>query len=82
MPAQDLHIWLLHLRDCLTPATQTAVETLVLHNQRISAETVRNRLSEAHLRACHPHQGLDLIAIQRRNRLQWANAYVETFFKV
>ena len=27
MPAQDLHIWLLHLRDRLRPATQTADET-------------------------------------------------------
>uniref|UniRef100_A0AAZ3PD94 Transposase n=1 Tax=Oncorhynchus tshawytscha TaxID=74940 RepID=A0AAZ3PD94_ONCTS len=55
--AQDLHIWLLHLWDCLRPATQTANETVDLHNQRISAQTVRNCLREAHLRAHCPHQG-------------------------
>ena len=52
-PAQDPLIRLLHMRDCLRPATRTAPR-------------------EAHLRARHPHQGLDLIAVQRRNRLQWA----------
>jgi transposase len=48
-PAQDLHIRLLHLQDCLRPATRTAVR---MHNQSISAQTVRNRLREAHLHAC------------------------------
>ncbi|CDQ98024.1 unnamed protein product [Oncorhynchus mykiss] len=62
-PVQDLHIRLLHLWDRLRPATRTADETVGLHNQRISAQTVRNRLREAHLRACRPHQGLDLTAV-------------------
>ena len=53
-PAQDLHI-----QDCLRPATRTAAATIGLHDQRISAQTVRNRLREAHLHAHHPHQGLD-----------------------
>ncbi len=47
-----------------------------MHNQRISAQTVRNRLREAHLHACHPHQGLYLTAVYRRNRLEWANAHI------
>jgi hypothetical protein len=48
-----------------------------LHNRRMSAQTVRNHLSEAHLRAHHPHQGLDLIAVcRRRHRLQWASAHL------
>ncbi len=38
-----------------------------LLNQRISAQTVRNRLKEAHLHARRPHRGLDLTAIRRRN---------------
>ncbi len=33
----------------MRPATQTAVATIGLHNQRISAQTVGNRLKEAHL---------------------------------
>ncbi len=59
-PAQDLHIQHLHLQDRLRPATQTAAATIGLHNQRISAQTVRNRLREAHLHARRPHRGLDL----------------------
>ncbi len=70
-PAQDLHIQHLHLQDRLRPATRTA-----LHNQRISAQTVRNCLREAHLHACRPHRGLDLTAVRRRNRLEWANAHI------
>ncbi len=75
-PAQDLHIQHLHLQDCLRPATQTAAATIGLHNQRISAQTVRNRLREAHLHARHPHRGLDLTAVRRRNRLEWENAHI------
>ncbi len=65
-PAQDLHIQHLHLQDRLRPATRTAAATIGLHNQRISAQTVRNRLREAHLHARHPHWGLDLTAVRRR----------------
>uniref|UniRef100_A0A674B1B8 procollagen-lysine 5-dioxygenase n=1 Tax=Salmo trutta TaxID=8032 RepID=A0A674B1B8_SALTR len=53
-------------------ATRTADETVGLYNQRISAQTIRNRLREAHLCARRPRQGLDLTAVWRRNRLQWA----------
>ncbi|KAL0151377.1 hypothetical protein M9458_053286 [Cirrhinus mrigala] len=58
-----------------TVATQTAAATIGLHNQRISAQTVRNRLREAHLHACCPHGSLALTAVRRRNRLEWANAH-------
>ncbi|ROL43772.1 Transposable element Tc1 transposase [Anabarilius grahami] len=61
-PALELHIQHLHLQGRLKPATRTAAATIGLHNQRISAQTVRNRLREAHLDACHPHRGLDLTA--------------------
>ncbi len=60
-PAQDLHIQHLHLQDRLRPATRTAAATIGLHNQRISAQTIRNRLRKAHLHARHP--GLDLTVI-------------------
>ncbi len=75
-PAQDLHIQHLHLQDRLRPATRTAAATIGLHNQRISAQSVRNRLREAHLHARRPHRGLDLTAVRRRNRLEWANAHI------
>ncbi len=75
-PAQDLHIQHLHLQDHLRPATRTAAATIGLHNQRISAQSVRNRLREAHLHARRPHRGLDLTAVRRRNRLEWANAHI------
>uniref|UniRef100_A0A8C1IVT0 Transposase Tc1-like domain-containing protein n=1 Tax=Cyprinus carpio TaxID=7962 RepID=A0A8C1IVT0_CYPCA len=76
-PAQNLHIQHLHLQDYLRPpATRTAVATIGLHNQRISAQTVRNRLREAHLHARRPHRGLDLTAVRRRNRLEWAKAHI------
>ncbi len=68
-PAQDLHIQHLHLQDRLRPATRTAAATIGLHNQRISAQTVRNHLREAHLHARRPHRGLDLTAVPRRNNL-------------
>uniref|UniRef100_A0A8C1BLK3 Tc1-like transposase DDE domain-containing protein n=1 Tax=Cyprinus carpio carpio TaxID=630221 RepID=A0A8C1BLK3_CYPCA len=75
-PTQDLHIQHLHLQDRLRPPTQTAAATIGLHNQRISAQTVRNRLREAHLHARRPHQGLDLTALRHRNQLEWANAHI------
>ncbi len=78
-PAQDLHIQHLHLQDHLRPTTQTAAATIGLHNQRISAQTVRNHLKEAHLHARRPHRGLDLTAVRRRNRLEWANAHIRWY---
>ena len=65
-PAQDLHIQHARLQDRLRPATRTAAATIGFQNQRISAQTVRNRLREAHLRARRPHWGLDLTAVRRR----------------
>ncbi len=75
-PAQDLHMQHLHLQDRLRPATRTAAATIGLHYQRISAQTVRNSLREAHLHARRPHRGLDLSAVRHRNRLEWANAHI------
>ncbi len=75
-PAQDLHIQHLHLQDRLRPATRTSAATIGLHNQRISTQTVINRLREVHLHAHCPHRGLDLTAVRRRNRLEGANAHI------
>ncbi len=76
-PAQDLYIQHLHLQDRLRPATQTAAATIGLHNQIISAQTVRNCLRDLHAR--RPHQGLDLTAVRRRNRLEWANTHIRWY---
>ncbi len=75
-PAQDLHIQHLHLQNHLRPATRTAAATIGLHNQIISAQTVRNCLREARLHACCPPRGLDLTAVRRRNWLKWARAHI------
>ncbi len=75
-PAQDLHIQHLPLQNLLSPATRTAAASISLRNQRISAQTVRNRLREAHLHARRPHRGLDLTAVRWRNRLEWANVHI------
>ncbi len=75
-PAQYLHIQHPHIQDHLRPSTWTAAATIVLYNQRISAQTVINCLREAHLHACRPHRGLYLTAVYRRNRLEWANAHI------
>ncbi len=73
-PAQNLHIQ--HLQVHLRPAIRTAAATIGLHNQRISAQTVRNCLREAHLHARRLHWGLDLTALFRRNWLERANAHI------
>ena len=59
-PAQDLHIQHVHLQDRLRPATRTAAATIGLHNQRISAPTVRNCPREAQLHARCPHWGYSM----------------------
>ncbi len=76
-PAQDLHIQHLHLQDRLKSVTRTAAATIGLHNQRISAQTVRNCLREAQMYARHPHWGLDLTAVCHPIQLEWANANIQ-----
>ncbi len=60
-------------------ATRTAAATIGLHNQRISAQTVRNRLREAHLHARCPHRGLNLSAVRHRNQLDGVWHFGEVF---
>ncbi len=65
----------LYRQDRLRLAIRTAAATIGLHNQRMSAQTVRNRLREAHLHACRPHRGLNLTAVCHK-QLEWANAHI------
>ena len=53
-PAQDRYIRTSHLRDMYRMATTPAQVTPGMHNPSISAQTVRNWLREAGLRACRP----------------------------
>uniref|UniRef100_A0AAZ3P1Z3 Tc1-like transposase DDE domain-containing protein n=1 Tax=Oncorhynchus tshawytscha TaxID=74940 RepID=A0AAZ3P1Z3_ONCTS len=53
-PAQDWYIRTSHLQGRYRMATTTARVTPGMHNPSISAQTVRNRLREAGLRACIP----------------------------
>ena len=72
-PQQDRQIRLAHLRNRLRPATWTANTTPGRHNQRISAQTVRNRLRSVQLRARRPYRGPQLTDQRRAARLQWVN---------
>ena len=48
-----------------------------IHNPRISAQTVRNRLAENNLRARRPYVGTVLTDRHRRDRLQWADRHIK-----
>uniref|UniRef100_A0AAZ3PVF4 Tc1-like transposase DDE domain-containing protein n=1 Tax=Oncorhynchus tshawytscha TaxID=74940 RepID=A0AAZ3PVF4_ONCTS len=67
-PAQDRYIRTSHLRDRYRMATTTTDRvTPGTHNPSISAQTVRNRLREAGLRACRPVVRGDGRVYRRRN---------------
>ena len=54
---QDRHIRIIPLRNRFVNASQTAWQTHGRHNNRISAQTVRNRLRQVGLRARRPLKG-------------------------
>ena len=60
------YIMNMHLSNQFQTATATAANTPGLHNNRISAQTVRNRLRENGLHARRPY---------RLNRLNWARVH-------
>ena len=72
---QDRHIRTTHLRNRFIPATVTARTTPGTHNQRISDQTVRNRLREVGLRPRRPYVGPNLTLRHRRNRAQWVTVH-------
>lgn len=67
--AQDRYIRVHHLRHRTATATSTARQIPGL--RRLSAQTVRNRLREAGLRARRPYFGPVLRQQHRRHRVQW-----------
>lgn len=72
---QDRYIVTSHLRDRFMPAVVTARNTPGTHNNRISAQTVINRLRERGIRARRPYNGQVLTQRHRRQRLQWARRH-------
>ena len=73
-PAQDRYIRTSHLRDRYRMATTTAQVTPGTHNPSISAQTVRNRLREAGLRACRPVRQV-LTRHHRQQCCLWAETH-------
>ena len=72
-PAQDRFIRFRHLRNRFLSA-QSTVQALP-SNQRISRQTVRNRIHGAGLRAYRPYQGNVLTRRHRQARMLWANQH-------
>jgi transposase len=70
-PAQDWYIQTSHIRDRYRMATTDRV-TPGRHNPSISAQTVRNRLREAGLRACRPVVRQVLTRHHRQQCCIWA----------
>ena len=74
-PAQDRYIQTSHQRVRDRMATTTARVTPGTHNPSISAQTVRNRLREAGLRACRPIVRQVLTRHHRQQRRIWAQTH-------
>ena len=74
-PAQDRYIRTSHLRDSYRMATTTSRVTPGTHNPSISAQTVRNRLREAGLRACRAVVRQVLTRHHWQQRCLWAQTH-------
>lgn len=72
---QDRYIRLVHLRDRYRTPGETALNIRGLHNNRISARTVRNRLRDFGIRARRPYVGLVLNQQRRQRRMAWLTAH-------
>jgi hypothetical protein len=68
----DRHITLIHLRNRFVTAVDTARRTPGIRNNRISDQTVRNRLRQSGLRSRRPLKGIEtgLHPIPLHHRLQ------------
>ena len=72
---QDRTIRLAHLT-----ATETALNTVSMHNRQISPKTVGSRLREIGLRARRPYVGLPLTQARRLRRMAWLTAHAPRLF--
>uniref|UniRef100_A0A8C7PBG7 Tc1-like transposase DDE domain-containing protein n=1 Tax=Oncorhynchus mykiss TaxID=8022 RepID=A0A8C7PBG7_ONCMY len=74
-PAEDRYIRTSHQQDRYRMATTTARVIPGTHNPSISAQTVRNRLREAGLKACRPVVRQVLTRRHRQQRRLWAQTH-------
>ena len=77
---QDRTIRLAHLRNRHLTATETALNTVGMHNRQISPKTVGSRLREIGLRARRPYVGLPLTQARRLRRMAWLTAHAPRLF--
>ena len=77
---QDRYMCLSHLRNRFRTALETAQVTPGTHNNRISADTVRNRLQEFGLRPRHPYVGMPLTPWWRQVRMAWLTQHRPNLF--
>ena len=77
---QDRCICLVHLRNRLRTATETAREVIGTHGRHVCPRTVRNRLREFDLRPRRPYVGLNLMPRRRKCRMQWLRAHAPNRF--
>ena len=79
---QDRRIRLVHLRNRLRTATETAREVIGTHGCRVCPRTVRNRLREFDLRPRLPYVGSNLTPRRRQRRMQWLRANAPNRFRL
>ena len=68
---QGRYMRLIHLRNRFRASVETALVTPGTHNNRISPDTVRNRLQKFGLRPRRPYVGMQLTPQRRQVRLNW-----------
>ena len=79
---QDRRKRLVHLRNRLRTATETAREVIGTHGRRVCPRTVRNRLREFDLRPRRPYVGPNLTPRRRQRRMQWLRAHAPNRFRL
>ena len=79
---QDRLIRLVHLRNRLWTATETAREVIGTHGHCVCPRTVRNRLREFDLRPRHPYVGPNLKPRRRPRHMQWLRAHAPNRFRL
>ena len=77
---QDRYMRLTHLRNRFRTAVETALVTPGTHNNRISPDTVRNRLREFGLGPRRPYVGMQLTPQRRQVRLNWLTQHRPNLF--
>ena len=78
---QNRRIRLVHLRNRLRTATETARE-IGTQGRRVCPRTVRNRLREFYLRPRRPYVGPNLTPRRRQRRMQWLRAHAPNRFRL